>query len=50
MVRILMGTLLEVGMGQRSAESMPEILAAGSREMAGPLVPAKGLMLMEVYY
>ena len=50
MVRILMGTLLEVGMGQRSADSMPEIIAAGNREAAGPLVPAKGLTLMEVYY
>jgi len=50
MVRILMGTLLEVGMGKRSADSMPEIIAAGNREAAGPLVPAKGLTLMEVYY
>ena len=50
MVRILMGTLLEVGMGQRSADSMPEIIAAGNREAAGSLVPAKGLTLMEVYY
>ncbi len=50
MVRILVGTLLEVGMGKRTAESMPEILQAKSRECAGYLVPAKGLMLMRVYY
>lgn len=50
MVRILMGTLLEVGMGKRSPESMAEILEAKNRECAGYLVPAKGLTLMKVYY
>ena len=50
MVRILMGTLLEVGEGRRTAASIPELIAAKSREEAGPLVPAKGLMLKEVYY
>ena len=50
MVRILVGTLLEVGMGKRKPEEMTEILASGSREKAGALVPAKGLTLMEVFY
>lgn len=50
MIRILMGTLLEVGMGKRTPESMGEILAARDREQAGPLVPAKGLVLVEVYF
>ncbi len=50
MVRILMGTLLEVGMGKRNPESMTEVLEAKNRECAGYLVPAKGLMLMKVYY
>lgn len=50
MVRILVGTLLEVGMGRRAAESMPNILEAGRRDAAGYLAPARGLMLMEVYY
>lgn len=50
MVRILVGTLLEVGMGKRSAESMTEILQAERRDAAGTLAPAKGLMLMEVFY
>lgn len=50
MVRILVGTLLEVGMGKRKPEEMSEILAFGSREKAGALVPAKGLTLMEVFY
>lgn len=50
MVRILVGTLLEVGTGKRKPEEMTEILASGSREKAGALVPAKGLTLMEVFY
>lgn len=50
MVRILMGTLLEVGEGKRSPDSMAELIAAKNREEAGPLVPAKGLTLQEVYY
>lgn len=50
MVRILVGTLLEVGRGVRTPESMEEILASCSREKAGMLAPAKGLTLREVYY
>ena len=50
MVRILMGTILEVGSGKREPESITEVIAACDREAAGPLVPAKGLTLMEVYY
>ena len=50
MIRILMGTLLEVGMGVRSADSIPQILAAKDREAAGSLMPAKGLILEKVFY
>lgn len=50
MVRIMTGTLLEVGMHKRKPEEIAEILAAGSRENAGELAPAKGLTLMEVRY
>lgn len=50
MVRIMTGTLLEVGTHKRKPEEMPEILSSGSREKAGELVPAKGLTLMEVRY
>ncbi len=50
MVRILTGTLLEVGLHQRKPEEMVEILNSGLRENAGELVPAKGLTLMEVRY
>lgn len=50
MVRILTGTLIEVGMHLRSSEEIPEILESKKREMAGSLVPARGLTLMEVRY
>lgn len=50
MVRILMGTLLEVGEGKRRPEEMAGILAGRDRSLAGPLVPAVGLTLMEVRY
>ena len=49
MVRIMVGTLLEVGMGKRSADSIPALFGE-SREKAGFLVPAQGLCLMEVDY
>lgn len=50
MIRILVGTLLEVGKGQREADSIPEILTSLNRENAGELVPGKGLVLEEVFY
>jgi len=50
MVRILTGTLLEVGAGERSAEEMPEILASLDRSRAGKTAPAQGLCLVKVEY
>lgn len=50
MVRILSGTLIEVGRGERSVESVSEALSSMERENAGFLAPAKGLTLMEVLY
>lgn len=50
MVRILAGTLVEVGMGHRTAESMTDILAAQDRSAAGGALPAHGLLLEEVRY
>ena len=50
MVRILCGTLLEVGEGKRPAESMQALLEAKNRSLAGITLPARGLMLMEVRY
>lgn len=50
MVRILTGTLLEVGYGKRTPESMKELLEAKDRTKAGFTAPAKGLCLMKVDY
>lgn len=49
MVRILVGTLVEVGRGERETESIPSLFG-GKREDAGFLAPAQGLCLMEVVY
>ena len=49
MVRIMVGTLLEVGRGERAAESIPQLFGK-SRCEAGELIPATGLCLMEVTY
>ena len=49
MVRILVGTLIEVGRGTRAAASMPELFG-GKRSDAGFLAPPQGLCLEEVYY
>ena len=49
MVRILVGTLVEVGRGERNPESLPALFG-GKREDAGFLAPGKGLCLMEVRY
>ena len=49
MVRILVGTLVEVGRGEREAASIPTLFG-GKREQAGFLAPGQGLCLMEVYY
>ena len=50
MVRILTGTLLEVGRGDRPPEAVADILSGQLRAEAGFTVPAKGLCLMEVRY
>ena len=50
MVRILVGTLLEIGRGDREPESVRTLLERGLRADAGFTVPAKGLCLKEVYY
>ena len=50
MVRILTGTLLEVGYGRMHAEDMETVLASRDRQMAGPTAPPHGLMLLEVEY
>jgi tRNA pseudouridine38-40 synthase len=49
MVRIMVGTLVEVGKGQRNPETIPMLFGA-ARSDAGMLMPACGLCLMEVTY
>ena len=50
MVRIIVGTLLEVGTGKRDADSIPALLDAKDRSKAGYLVPPQGLRLEKVFY
>lgn len=50
MVRILTGTLIEVGEGKRKASAMEAILLEESREAAGFTAPSRGLFLREVFY
>ena len=50
MVRILTGTLVEVGLGLRSPKEMDLLLKSGSRADAGRLMPPEGLTLLSVEY
>lgn len=50
MVRNLVGTFLEVGLGRISPEAMLPILHGRQRNLAGPTAPARGLCLMKVLY
>ena len=50
MVRILMGTLIEIGQYRRTPESILEAFESGDRVKAGFLAPAQGLALMQVFY
>lgn len=47
MVRIIAGTLIEVGQGKRTPDSMGQILEAKNRSAAGPTAPAHGLTLVK---
>lgn len=50
MVRIIVGTLLEVGRGRIRVESIPEIMQSQNRKRAGETAPAQGLTLTYVHY
>lgn len=50
MVRIVIGTLLEVGLGKMKPEQVAEILESRDRQKAGPTAPPHGLFLMDVQY
>jgi tRNA pseudouridine38-40 synthase len=50
MVRSIVGTLLEVGRGEKDAESVREAIETGNRDLAGPTAAANGLTLFKVFY
>ncbi|WP_024984053.1 tRNA pseudouridine(38-40) synthase TruA [Brevibacillus borstelensis] len=50
MVRIIVGTLVEVGQGKRHPDELRTILLGRNRELAGKTAPAKGLTMWEVSY
>jgi len=50
MVRIIAGTIVDVGLGKIKAEQIPDIINSKDRTKAGKTLPAHGLYLVEVYY
>lgn len=50
MVRILVGTMLEIGSGKRPVSDMQKAIDSGKRKDAGATAPARGLCLMRVCY
>jgi tRNA pseudouridine38-40 synthase len=50
MVRIIAGTLIEVGLSKRLPESVKETIEAKDRQTAGYTEPAKGLMMIKADY
>ena len=50
MVRIISGTLLEIGKGVRKAETINEIFDSKNRALAGETLPARGLTLIDIQY
>lgn len=50
MVRTMVGTLVEIGLGRRPDDDVVRLLVGGCRMAAGRTAPAQGLCLMEVWY
>jgi tRNA pseudouridine38-40 synthase len=50
MVRIMVGTLVEIGLGQREASEMADIIASADRMRAGHTAPPNGLYLKKIYF
>jgi len=50
MVRIIVGTLLEIGSGEKSPDDIPDIIKKMDRDAAGRTAPGHGLYLWKVYY
>jgi tRNA pseudouridine38-40 synthase len=50
MVRSIVGTLVDIGVGRRRASEVPGILAARDRNAAGTVAPPEGLILWSVLF
>jgi tRNA pseudouridine38-40 synthase len=50
MVRIMVGTLVEIGLGKRDPDSIPAIISSRNRKNAGKTAPPDGLYLNKVLY
>ena len=50
MVRVMAGTLVDIGRGRFTADHISLLLQDGDRKKAGVTAPANGLCLMKVYY
>ena len=50
MVRIITGTLVDVGLGKKKPDELPLIMDGKERRLAGPTAPPQGLYLAEVYF
>ena len=50
MVRIIAGTLVDVGLGKINPDDIPDIIKSGKRENAGKTLPPQGLYLVQVQY
>ncbi|MEN1968967.1 tRNA pseudouridine(38-40) synthase TruA [Lentibacillus sp. N15] len=50
MVRIMVGVLLDIGQGRRTADDIPDLLAQRDRQLVGETIPPQGLYLWKVTY
>ncbi len=50
MVRSIVGTMLEVGRGEKDSDTIQTAIVSGDRNLAGTTAPANGLTLLKVYY
>ncbi|WP_138159366.1 tRNA pseudouridine(38-40) synthase TruA [Peptoniphilus catoniae] len=50
MIRIIIGTSIQIGSGKFNKDHMEKVLKSKNRKKAGPTAPSKGLYLMEIYY
>ena len=50
MVRIMVGTVLDIGLHRKKVDVIPQVLATQNRHLAGRTAPASGLYLKNVYY